>query len=99
MSQTGLMYYTYVLYREKDERWYTGTTRDLRARYAAHTNGRVWATRSRRPLSLVYYEACRCQEDAFRRERYLKSGRGKRYLRQRLDVELMRLSCNKLERH
>lgn len=93
------MYDTYVLSSEKDGRWYTGTTRDLRARYAAQANGHVWSTRSRRPLRLVYYEVCRCQEDAFRRERYLKTGRGKRYLRQRLGVELTLLSRNKLERH
>ena len=93
------MYYTYVLYSEKDGRWYTGTTRDLRARFAAHTNGRVWSTRSRRPFQLVYYEAGRQREDAIRRERYLKSGRGKRYLRQRVGVELVALSPDTLERH
>ena len=93
------MYYTYVLYSEKDGRWYTGTTRDLKARYEAHAKGRVWSTESRRPLQLIYYEACRRQEDAFRRERYLKSGRGKRYLRQRLGVEMALLNRNKLERH
>lgn len=93
------MYYTYVLYSEKDGRWYTGTTRDLRTRYAAHADGRVWSTRSRRPLQLIYYEACRHRDDALRRERYLKTGRGKRYLRQRLGVGLAALSRNKLERH
>ena len=93
------MYYTYLLYSEKDGRWYTGTTRDLRARFEAHAKGRVWSTRFRRPLQLLYYEACRRQEDAKRRERYLKTGRGKRYLRQRLGVELVSLSRNKLERH
>ena len=93
------MYYTYVLCSEKDGRWYTGTTRDLRARYESHANGRVGSTRYRRPLQLVYYEACRQWEDALRRERYLKSGRGKRYLRQRLGGELVALSRDKLERH
>jgi len=58
----------------------------------------------------VYYEACREREEAIRRERYLKRGRGKRYRRQRLGVELVALtpfeallrtglSRNKLERH
>ena len=93
------MYYTYVLHSEKDGRWYTGTTQDLKARFAAHADGRVRSTRSRRPFQLVYYEACRQRDDALRRERYLKSGRGKRYLRQRLGMELVALSQNKLERH
>lgn len=39
---------------------------------------------ARRPLELVYYEACRSRADALRRERYLKSTWGQRYLRGRL---------------
>ncbi len=42
------------------------------------------STAYRRPLRLVYYEACLSPDDAYRRERYLKSGRGGRYLRPRL---------------
>ena len=93
------MYYTYVLYSEQDGRWHTGMTQDLRARVAAHADGRVRSTHSRRPLQLIYYEACRQRGDALRCERYLKTGRGKRYLRQRLGVELVVLSQKKLERH
>ncbi len=78
------MYYTYVLQSTKDGRWYTGVTGNLRARVADHLNGRVESTRHRRPLRLIYYEACRSEADAKRRERYLKTGKGKRYLRQRL---------------
>jgi len=36
------------------------------------------------PVNLVYFEACLDKDDAYRRERYLKSGMGKRYLRNRL---------------
>ncbi len=80
------MYYTYVLYSEKDGRLYTGVTRYLKARWTEHMNGRVCSTRYRRPLRLIYYEACQQWEDAVRRERYLKTGRGKLYLRKRLTV-------------
>lgn len=48
---------------------------------------------------MVYYEMCRNQADAFRRERYLKSGRGKRYLKQRLHADLAQMWSIKLERH
>jgi len=80
------MYYTYVLQSTKDGRWYTGVTGNLRARVADHLNGRVESTRHRRPLRLIYYEACLSEADAKRRERYLKTGKGKRYLRQRLAI-------------
>jgi putative endonuclease len=93
------MYYTYVLRSECDRQWYTGATADLKARIEDHAQGRVRATRGRHPMHLAYYEACGNASDAYRRERYLKSGRGKRYLRQRLSVWLDTVSPKKLERH
>lgn len=82
------MHYTYVLQSTRDGRWYTGVTADLRARIADHLKGRVDSTRHRRPLRLIYYEACHGEADAKRREQYLKGGKGKRYLRQRLAMWL-----------
>ncbi|GAF95165.1 unnamed protein product, partial [marine sediment metagenome] len=43
---------------------------------------------ARRPFQLVYYEACLGQQDALRREKYLKTAYGKRYLKNRLREEL-----------
>jgi putative endonuclease len=83
------MYYTYVLFSRKDGRWYTGSTGDLKTRVEDHSQGRVESTRYRRPLHLAYYEACLAEADARRRERYLKTGRGKKYLRQRLAGRLV----------
>jgi putative endonuclease len=93
------MHYTYVLQSARDGEWYTGCTSDLRQRMKDHIAGKVVSTRHRCPMRLVYYEACRSAEDAFRRERYLKTGRGKRYLHQRLAVWLSVASPEKLERH
>ncbi len=93
------MYYTYVLLSWKDGDWSTGTASDLKARLKEHEKGEVPSTRFRRPLQLIYYEACLDAADAYRREKYLKTGRGKRYLRQRLKTWQTRLSQEKLERH
>jgi len=78
------MCYTWVLRSDADQRLYTGCTRNLRERFRRHVEGRVSSTALRRPLTLVYYEACLHQYDAFRRERFLKSGKRKRYLKKRL---------------
>ena len=78
------MFYVYVLLSEKDGRLYTGATGDLKARLHEHESGRVHSTKNRLPVRLVYYEASLSQGDAFQREKYLKSGPGKRYLRNRL---------------
>ena len=93
------MHYTYVLSREIDGEWYRGATSHLRARVREHAEGRVRSTEQRRPLALAHYEGCLNREDAFRRERYVKTGRGKRYLRQRLGEWQGSLSREKLERH
>ncbi len=93
------MYYTYVLHSSRDGKWYTGASSDLKARLKEHEHGKVPSTRFRRPLRLVSYEACLEAEDAYRRERFLKTGKAKRYLRQRLRASLEHLSGNKLERH
>ena len=67
------MYYTYVLQSETDGNFYTGFTKDLKLRFEQHCKGLVESTRGRRPMKLIYYEACLIQEDALKRERYFKT--------------------------
>lgn len=81
-------YYTYVLLSLKDGMFYTGFTRDIHIRMNQHHSGMVPSTTDRRPLRLIYYEACLTLKDALARERYLKSGMGKRYIRNRLKIYL-----------
>ena len=92
------MNYSYVLLSEKDGRFYIGSTGDLRARLQKHIKGKVPSTAYRRPFQLIYYEACLSAADARRRERYLKSGRGGRYLKQRLASWLSESRSSKLGR-
>ncbi|MGI8435327.1 MAG: GIY-YIG nuclease family protein [Chthoniobacterales bacterium] len=77
------MVYVYVLYSIFDGQLYTGCTRDLRKRLHQHNAGTVRATVNRRPLTLIYYEASLREQDAFRREKYLKTTYGKRYIKTR----------------
>lgn len=76
--------YVYVLRSEADGRLYTGCTQNLKRRLAEHEAGNVPSTVKRRPLILIYYEFCVGQSDAYRREKYLKTTYGKRYLKSRL---------------
>lgn len=63
---------------------YTGYTANLRNRLKEHQSGKVASTKNRLPVELIYFEGCRNQQDATRREKYLKSGNGKIYLRNRM---------------
>ena len=78
------MYYTYVLKSTKDGKMYTGFTKDLKLRFEQHEKGLVQSTKHRRPLELIYYEACLSEDDALHRERYLKTHYGKMFLKNRL---------------
>ncbi|MDO6440508.1 GIY-YIG nuclease family protein [Cyclobacterium sp. 1_MG-2023] len=77
-------FYVYVLLSEFDGQFYTGYTSDLKARVEHHNRGKVPSTNRRRPLKLIYWEGCLNQQDATRREKYLKSGNGKKYIRNRI---------------
>jgi putative endonuclease len=78
------MYFVYVLESEKDKKLYTGYTKDLEIRFEEHQKGRVESTKHRRPFKLIYYEACLVQEDALKREKYLKTHYGRMFLKKRL---------------
>lgn len=84
------MFYTYLLLSLKDKKFYSGYSSDLRNRLKEHNDGKVFSTKYRRPLQLVYYEACLDEDDAKRREHYFKSGKGKKYFKMRLNRFLSR---------
>jgi len=78
------MYYIYILRSEKDKKFYTGYTNNLKLRFKQHCQEKVSSTKNRRPLKLIYYEVCLNQQDATHREKYLKTFYGKMFIRKRL---------------
>ena len=82
------MEYVYILKSEKDGNLYTGWTNNLRKRFLEHNLGKSKSTKNRKPLKLIYYEACVNREDAKKREKYLKTSWGKRYIKNRLSKYL-----------
>jgi len=79
-----MSHYVYILQSNKDGKFYTGCTNNLRKRIDEHANGKVYSTKDRLPMKLIYYEFCLNQKDAFLREKYLKTAWGKRYIKNRL---------------
>jgi putative endonuclease len=78
------MFYTYVLQSLKDKGLYIGFSTDLKNRIIEHNKGMVPATANRLPVIIVYYEACLGKQKAVEREKALKSGFGRAYLKRRL---------------
>lgn len=68
-----MFYSVYILYSHKDKRLYVGCTNNLDKRLERHEHGYVEATKSRRPLVLIYSEEFKDKGEAFTRERFLKT--------------------------
>jgi putative endonuclease len=79
------MYYVYVLKSLKDGKLYTGSTANLKDRLKDHAQGSVLATKGRRPLRLVYYEAFLNKTDASKEELFYKTGHGREVLKEKIE--------------
>jgi putative endonuclease len=79
--------YTYVLLLENGD-LYIGATDDLERREKQHSRKAGGRTTALVQGKLIYFEACRSIQEARRRERQLKTGFGRGYLRKRLAFEL-----------
>ncbi|MBI3251385.1 MAG: GIY-YIG nuclease family protein [Candidatus Andersenbacteria bacterium] len=77
------MVYVYFL-KLNNGKTYIGSTQDLRRRLREHQGGKVPSTRGRTPVRLIYYEAYSNEKDARNREKYLKTGDGKRSLQKQM---------------
>lgn len=77
-------FYTYVLISKRDNRLYIGWTDNLKSRLEKHNKGFVKATKYRKPFELIYFEGCLDKNKAIEREKQLKTGFGRLYLKKRL---------------
>ena len=79
----GFFYVYILLCRDGD--FYTGFTGDLKRRLKEHNCGNNISTRNRRPVELIYFEAHKSKTDAYRRETYFKTSKGKTTLKKILN--------------
>ena len=79
-----MLFYVYILESAKDGKRYIGFTNNIRRRLEEHQKGESFSTKYRLPMKLIYLEGCLSEVDARRREKYLKSTRGDRFLNKRL---------------
>ncbi len=77
------MWYVYLLQNEQG-RWYIGSTNNIQKRILSHNTRKNIATKHWAPWKLIYCEISLVREDARAREKYLKSGMGRKYLKNRL---------------
>ncbi len=78
------MFYVYALYSKEQNKFYIGFTENLKQRIKEHSLNKSLSDRRIKNLVLVYYEAYNSKTDALIREKQLKTGFGRGYLRKRL---------------
>ena len=79
-----MFFCVYVLKSIKDDILYIGYTNNLVRRIEEHKKVLNFSTKFRLPFKLIYFEGCRNEMDAKRREHYLKTTQGRRFLGLRL---------------
>jgi putative endonuclease len=78
------MFYVYILESTIDKNLYIGYTSDLKKRIKEHNQGLNFSTKRYSTWDIIYYEACKEETDAKRREKYLKTTQGNRLIKRRI---------------
>ena len=79
-----MFHFIYLLQSKIDDELYIGYTRDIKQRLGEHNRGLNFSTKSKKPWSLIFFEAYLNEKDAKRREKYLKTNQGARLLKRML---------------
>ena len=75
------MFYVYAIRSKLDHNLYIGISDNPETRLEQHNSGMTKSTKARRPFELIYKEACSDRQAAREREKQLKSGCGREFLK------------------
>ena len=75
------MIYVYIIQSEKDKRFYVGMSENVEIRLNQHNSGKTKSTKGYKPWKLLFFEEFETRQEARKREKYLKSGIGKEYIK------------------
>ena len=76
------MYFVYVLKSRNFDRNYTGHTDNLEKRIEDHNKGKTRSIKAYLPFDLVYFETYKTRSEAVAREKFLKSGAGREFIKE-----------------
>ncbi len=77
-------FYVYVLRSIDFERNYIGFTKDINIRLKQHNSGKTKSTKPYKPWKLLFFETYSSKIEAIKREKFLKTGKGREYIRKYL---------------
>ncbi len=80
-------YFVYVISSQFRKYIYVGLTADLERRLAEHFDGKERTTKPYRPYKILFTETFGTRVEARMREKYLKSGKGKEWIKANFEVQ------------
>lgn len=87
-SDVSSRFYVYILLSLKNQSLYIGYTTNLKNRLILHAKGQVPSTKARAPFKLIHYEYFVNEKDTKAREEFLKSGYGRKQIKEFLKKTL-----------
>jgi putative endonuclease len=81
------MFWVYIIKSKKDSKFYTGITNDFDRRLMEHNIGETStsSTLNRGPFILVYKEEFSTRKEARKKEKWFKSGVGRKWRNEKFD--------------
>ncbi|MBU2494355.1 MAG: GIY-YIG nuclease family protein [Bacteroidetes bacterium] len=76
-----MTHFVYILYSKKYNKYYTGTSKELERRLKEHNSGKTKSTKPYKPWEIIYIEEYNSEAEAYKREKYLKSGSGREFIK------------------
>ena len=86
-SSVEMSFFVYALKSKKDGSRYIGSGENAEGRLQRHNAGDYRYTKGHRPWVLIYKESFRNRSEAVKRERFLKSGVGRKQLKELLEKQ------------
>lgn len=80
-------YFLYILKSVNNSKSYVGITNDLNRRLLEHNSGKNFYTKRHSPWVMIYNEKYDNLENARKREKYLKSAVGRKFLKKLFNKE------------
>ncbi len=76
------MFYTYILYSQRLDRYYVGSTNNLQRRLDDHNRGKDKYSRKGSPWELSFFETFSTRKEAYSREIEIKRKKSRSYIEQ-----------------
>jgi len=74
------MFYVYIIKSEINDRYYIGSTNNIKRRIMEHNLGKSIYTRLSAPFKLCYFEKLKTLKDARKREYFIKKKKSRIYI-------------------